>query len=126
MQPLRIGVVGCGAISGAYLDMAKTFPAVQIAACADLDQARAQAKAKEFGIPKVSSVQDVLNDPAIDLILNLTVPKAHAPIAVAALNAGKHTYSEKPLAITRDEGRQILDLARARGLYVGCAPDTFM
>src|SRR4051812_37694398 len=126
MSPVRIGVIGCGTISGAYLGMAKNFPVVEIAACADLDVARAKAKAKEFRVPRAGSVEDVINDPAIDLILNLTVPKAHAPIALAALRAGKHTYCEKPLGVSREEGRQVIELARERNLLVGSAPDTFM
>jgi predicted dehydrogenase len=124
--PVRIGVVGCGAISGAYLGMAKNFSVVEIAAVADLDPDRARAKAREFGVPRAVSVDDLLRDPSIELVLNLTVPKAHASVALAALEAGKHTYAEKPLGIDRDEGQRVIDLAKARGLRVGCAPDTFM
>jgi predicted dehydrogenase len=126
MRKVRIGVIGCGAISGAYLGMAKNFPVVEVAACADIDIDRAKTKAKEFGVPKACSVDDLLNDPSIELVLNLTVPKAHVPIALAALQAGKHTYAEKPLGIDREEGRKVIDLAKSRGLKVGCAPDTFM
>ena len=118
MEPLRVGVVGCGAISGAYLDMARHFPNVRIVAAADLHRAAADAKAKEFGVPRVCTVDELLADPSVELILNLTVPKAHAPIALAALNAGKHTYSEKPLGISRDEGKQILAAAAGRGLPI--------
>ncbi|HSI37226.1 MAG TPA: Gfo/Idh/MocA family oxidoreductase [Tepidisphaeraceae bacterium] len=126
MTPVRIGVIGCGAISGAYLGMAARFLAVQVVACADLDLDRARAKAAEYHIPKACSVDELLADPAIEIVLNLTIPKAHAPVALAALRAGKHTYCEKPLGITRDEGRQVIDLARSKNLLVGCAPDTFM
>jgi predicted dehydrogenase len=126
MQKVRIGVIGCGAISGAYLGMAKNFPVVEIIACADLDVARARARAKEYRIARACSVDELLADPSIELVLNLTVPKAHVPIALAALQAGKHTYAEKPLGIDREEGRRVIDLAKAKGLKVGCAPDTFM
>jgi len=121
-----MGVIGTGAISGQYLGMAKNFPVVEVAACADLDVERAKAKAKEFGVPKAYTVEQLLRDPSIELVLNLTVPKAHAPIALAALEAGKHTYAEKPLGIDREEGRRVLELAERKGLKVGCAPDTFM
>jgi predicted dehydrogenase len=126
MRRVRIGVIGCGAISGAYLGMAKHFPVVEVAACADLDMERARAKAREFGVPKVCSVDELLKDPSIELVLNLTVPKAHVPVSLAALEAGKHTYAEKPLGIDRPEGRKVIELAKSRGLRVGCAPDTFM
>lgn len=123
---VRIGVVGCGRISGAYFGMAKNFPLVDLAACADLDLDAAIAQAHTYGIPKACSVDELLADPSIELVVNLTIPKAHAPISLQALRSGKHLYSEKPLAITREEGTQLLDLARTTGLKVGCAPDTFM
>jgi predicted dehydrogenase len=126
MRNVRIGVIGCGAISGAYFGMAKNFPVVEIAACADIDLDRARMKAKEFGVPKASSVDELLKDPSIELVLNLTVPKAHAAVALAALEAGKHTYAEKPLGIDREEGRKVIELAKHKGLKAGCAPDTFM
>jgi predicted dehydrogenase len=125
-EPIRVGLVGCGAISGAYLSAAPSFPVMKIVACADLVREAAERKASEFGVPRVCSVDELLADPAVDVVLNLTVPRSHAEIATRALEAGKHTYSEKPLAITREEGRRILDLAAARGLRVGCAPDTFL
>ena len=125
-EVVRVGVVGCGAISGAYLGMAKNFPAVVIAAVADLDANRAKAAAETFGIPRVLGVDQLLADPDIEVVLNLTVPKAHVPIALAALEAGKHTYCEKPLGIDREDGRRVIDLAAAKNLRVGCAPDTFM
>jgi predicted dehydrogenase len=126
MQPVKTGIIGCGAISGAYLSMAKTFPIVQITTCADIDLTRAKSKAKEFQIPKATTVEALLNDPEIELILNLTIPKAHAHVSLAALNAGKHIYSEKPLAITREEGQQLITLAQQKNRKLGCAPDTFM
>lgn len=125
-HPVKTGIIGCGAISGAYLGMAKNFPIVQIQACADIDPARAKSKAKEFQIQKACTVDQLLNDPEIELVLNLTIPKAHFPVSRDILSAGKHVYSEKPLAITREEGQQLLNLARQKNLKIGCAPDTFM
>jgi predicted dehydrogenase len=126
VEPVRMGVIGCGAISGAYLGMAKNFPIVQVAACADLDMDRARAQAQQFEVPKVSTVDELLRDDSIELVLNLTVPKAHAAVALRAIEAGKLTYAEKPLCINREEGRQVLEAAKRRGVKVGCAPDTFM
>ncbi|HTE18421.1 MAG TPA: Gfo/Idh/MocA family oxidoreductase [Armatimonadota bacterium] len=125
-ERVRVGVVGCGAISAAYLKMAPQLPILEMAACADLDMEKARARAAEFGIPKACTVDELIADESIEIILNLTVPKAHAPVALQALAAGKHTYAEKPLAVTREEGRQVLETARSRGMRVGCAPDTFL
>jgi predicted dehydrogenase len=126
MNKVRVGVVGCGAISGAYLGMAKNMPVVDIVACADLVREAAEKKAAEFNIARVCSVDDIFADPSIEIVLNLTVPKAHAPIALRALEAGKHTYAEKPFGIDRAEGKRVLELARRKKLLVGGAPDTFM
>ena len=125
-EKVKVGVMGSGNISGAYLKMARTFPILEIVACADLIMERAEAKAAEFDVPKACTVEELLGDPGIDIVLNLTIPKAHAEVAMAALQAGKSVYNEKPLAVTREEGRGILELAKAKGLRVGCAPDTFM
>src|SRR5262249_44348885 len=123
-EKVRVGVIGTGAISGAYLGMAKNFPMVEIAACSDMDLNVARQKAEEYQIPKVCTVAELLKDKSIEIILNLTIPKAHVPIALQALDAGKHTYAEKPLAIDREEGRTLLDAAAKKKLRVGCAPDT--
>lgn len=126
MEKVRIGVIGCGKIAGAYLGMAKNFPQVEIAACADLNRASAEKAATEFAVPKVCSVEELLADPSIQIVLNLTVPKAHVPVSLAAIEAGKHTYLEKPLGINRDDGLKLMAAAKARNLRIGCAPDTFM
>jgi predicted dehydrogenase len=125
-EPVRIGLVGCGAISGAYLSAAAGFPIMRVVACADVVREAAERRGAEFGVPRVFSVDELLSSDEIDIVLNLTVPKAHADVALRALATGKHTYSEKPLGITRDEGRTILEAAAARGLRVGCAPDTVL
>ena len=123
---VRVGVIGTGAISGAYLGMAKNFPIVEIAACADVNLDAAKKKAEEFQIPRACTVDELLADASIEIVLNLTVPKAHVPIATRAIEAGKHTYAEKPLGIDRDEAAKMLAAAQQKKLRVGCAPDTFM
>lgn len=125
-EPVKIGVIGCGNISGIYFQNMRTFENLEVAACADLDLARARARADEYGVPRACAPAELLADPAIELVVNLTVPGAHAEVALAALDAGKAVYSEKPLAISREDGRRILDMASARGLRVGGAPDTFL
>ena len=105
MNQTKIGIIGCGNISGAYFKAGQTFKNLEIAACADLDPARAKAKAEEFKIAKGCTVKELLADPEIDIVVNLTIPKAHAEVALAALAAGKHVYGEKPLAVTRKDGQ---------------------
>jgi len=127
MNKIKIGIVGCGNISGIYLEnCSRMFDILEAAACTDLILDKARDKAQEFGVPKVYQLDDLLADPDIDVVLNLTVPKAHADICIRALEAGKSVYVEKPLAITREDGRKVLDTAKAKGLLVGSAPDTFL
>ncbi|HEX7010416.1 MAG TPA: Gfo/Idh/MocA family oxidoreductase [Phycisphaeraceae bacterium] len=127
MQPIRVGVIGCGAISDQYFRFASQYPILKVAACADLDAQRALSQAAKYGVPCVcTSVDELLADESVELVVNLTTPDAHAPIALRAIEAGKHVYNEKPLAITPAEGRALLEAARARGVHVGCAPDTFL
>ncbi len=123
---MKVGLIGCGNISSVYLRVSQRFPEIEIVAVADAIPERAKARAEEFGIPKVYSVEAMLADPEIEVILNLTVPQAHAPLNRQALEAGKHVYCEKPLATNRTEARAVLELAKAKGLRVGCAPDTFL
>jgi predicted dehydrogenase len=123
---INVGLIGCGNISGIYLKNCKAFEILNMVACADLDLARAEAKADEHGVPRACTTEALLADPEIQLVINLTVPSVHAAISRAAIRAGKHVYSEKPLATTREVGQQILAEARARGVRVGCAPDTFL
>ena len=122
----KIGLIGCGAISGIYFKKLKEFEHVEVSACADINREASKARGKEFGIPKICSVRKLLADPEIEIVLNLTVPKAHAKVAFAALRAGKSVYNEKPLAVKRSDGRRMLELAAAKNLRVGCAPDTFL
>ncbi len=125
-EKTRIGIVGCGAISAAYLKIAKTFPILEVAACADMLPERAKARAEEFGVPKACTVDELLRDPEIQIIVNLTIPRAHAEVGLAALEAGKAVYNEKPLAVWREDGRKMVDLAKKKGLRLGAAPDTFL
>jgi predicted dehydrogenase len=122
---LRVGIIGCGNISGIYLKNCRTLPGLRLVACADVMQERAEAKAQEHGIEAVP-VDALMESPEIDLLINLTIPAAHAMVNQAALVAGKHVYTEKPLAITREDGMATVALASGKGLRVGSAPDTFL
>ncbi|MBA3943298.1 MAG: Gfo/Idh/MocA family oxidoreductase [Herpetosiphonaceae bacterium] len=124
--PVNVGVIGCGNISSIYLTNCPTWEILNVVACADVVQERAAAQAAKYHVPKVYSVDELLADPAINIVLNLTIPKAHGEIALRALEAGKSVYNEKPLALTREEGQHMLQQARSNGLRVGCAPDTFL
>lgn len=126
MGAVRAGIVGCGNISGAYLRYSRMFDIVDIVACSDLDIERAKAKAAEYGVPRVLPLDQLFDDPSIELVINLTIPAAHTEVNLQALSKGKHVYVEKPLAITREDGRQVLKTADDNGLLVGCAPDTVL
>jgi len=123
---MNVGIIGCGTISSIYLQAPAKFALLRIVACADLIPEVAQAKARQYGVPKVALVEELLSDPEIDLVLNLTVPAAHTEIGLAALAAGKAVYSEKPLGINREQGKALLEAGRARQRMIGCAPDTFL
>lgn len=124
-EKYKIGLIGCGNISDVYIENCARFPILEAVACADLVFEKAEAKARQHGLQARTAVQ-LMDDPEIQIILDLTVPAAHADVNLAALSAGKHVYSEKPLAITRQAGQETLALADMRGLRVGCAPDTFL
>ena len=125
-EAVKIGIVGCGAISGAYLRFAPSFPILDIVALADIDPAKAEARATEFGVERVCSVDELIADDAIEIVLNLTVPKAHVPVGLQAIEQGKHHFSEKPFGVNREEGLQLLDAAAQADVRLGCAPDTFL
>jgi len=125
MRAVGVGVIGCGNISPAYLKAARTFPILNVVALSDMNPAAAQARAAEFGLP-ARSVSDLLRDPSVEIVLNLTVPRAHADVSLAAIAAGKHVYCEKPLGVALAEGRRVIEAAAAKGARVGCAPDTFL
>lgn len=122
---LKIGLIGCGNISSAYSKGLKLFPSVELTTVADIDFPRAEAKAKEFGV-RASTVENLLADSGVDLVINLTIPKVHAAVNRSILEAGKHAYTEKPFAVDLADGKTVIDLAQAKKLRVGCAPDTFL
>jgi predicted dehydrogenase len=125
MRKLGIGVVGCGNISMTYMRNASLFPGVELRACADLSEDLARRRAEEYGI-RALPLDDLLKAEDIDLVLNLTVPNAHFAVSHAALTAGKHVFTEKPLAVTAADGRKLVEEAASRGLGIGSAPDTFL
>lgn len=122
---MNVGIVGCGNIFSAYIKGCAMFRALKVVACADMNREVANAKAAEFGL-KAMAVDELLASPDVDVVVNLTVPKAHADISRRALMAGKHVHSEKPLGISLEEGRELAGLARQKKLRLGCAPDTFL
>ncbi|QDA36372.1 Gfo/Idh/MocA family oxidoreductase (plasmid) [Paracoccus liaowanqingii] len=125
MTPLGLGIIGCGVISDIYLQNAALFPQLALRAVADLRREAAEAKAQAHGIDALTPEALLARDD-IDVVLNLTVPAAHLQVGLAALRAGKHVYSEKPLAVSLADGRRLADMAAERGLRLGCAPDTFL
>lgn len=125
-EPLKVGVVGVGTISKAYLDTLDRLSGVQIVAAADLDIDRAKAVAENHKGVRPMLPDELYADSEVEAVLNLTIPAAHASVGVAALAAGKHVYGEKPLAVTRQEARPVLEAATQAGLRVGCAPDTVL
>ena len=126
MEPVRVGVVGTGNISGIYLENSHKFREYEVVAVADILQDRAQEQATKYDIPRALSVDELIADPDVELVLNLTIPTAHAGIAIRSLEAGKVAYGEKPFATNREDGQRILDAAATAGRAVGCAPDTFL
>jgi predicted dehydrogenase len=126
MAPFGIGVVGCGNISNQYLKNLSAFPDVRVLIVADLDASRAKAQAAAYDVPAWGAPGDALAHPGVELIVNLTVPAAHAEVSGAAVAAGRHVWSEKPLTLDVAAGRALLAAAAAAGVRVGCAPDTVL
>ncbi len=124
---MKIGVVGCGNISDIYLkNLTQVFSNTQVVGVCDQVEEKAHQKARKYDIPQVMTLDQMLSNPKIDVVLNITVPKAHYEINRLALEAGKHIYCEKPLCITNAEAKEIMDLAAEKKLQVGCAPDTIL
>jgi predicted dehydrogenase len=121
-----VGVIGAGVISNTYLENLASFADTEVLAIGDLYPEAAQARAAEHGIPAAGDVATVLEHPDVELVVNLTVPVAHAEVAGQAVAAGKHVWNEKPLSLDRASGQAVLAAAEAAGLRVGCAPDTFL
>ncbi len=122
---MKIGVIGCGNISPLYLRAREYLPSLEFAFCSDLDMGSARARAEEFGLEALP-IDKLLAHPEVEVIVNLTVPQAHAAVSRSILEAGKHVYSEKPLATSLEDAHALLDFADARGLRVACAPSTFL
>ncbi|MBS4198645.1 Gfo/Idh/MocA family oxidoreductase [Bacillus sp. FJAT-49732] len=128
MRKVKVGVIGCGMISAIYLkNCTQVFNNVlDVVAVADLVPELAAKRAEEFNVPTSCSVEELLANPEVEIVLNLTAPVAHASVNLQALNAGKHVYTEKPFALNREDADEVLNLAESKGLLVGCAPDTFL
>jgi predicted dehydrogenase len=124
-RPARVAIIGSGNVTHFYLTGAALFPSIELAACADLDPVRADALSAAGGFP-ARAVDDILADPSIEIALVLTPPAAHVPVSLAAIAAGKHVYTEKPLATSREDARRVLAAAAAADLRLGAAPDTFL
>lgn len=125
MDKVKVGIIGAGNISGIYLENGNRFDTMEVVAIADIDLQKAKERAEQFKL-KAYSVEELLADKEIEMVINLTIPQAHASINLAALNAGKHVYVEKPFSVTCDEAVEVLKVAQEKGLYVGSAPDTFL
>lgn len=124
--PVGVGLIGAGVISKTYLDNLTSFGDTEVLAIGDLFPEAARTRADEYGVGVAGGVAEVLDHPDVELVINLTVPVAHAEVAGAAVAAGKHVWNEKPLSLDRASGQALLDAAGAAGLRVGCAPDTFL
>ncbi|MDJ1130983.1 Gfo/Idh/MocA family protein [Streptomyces iconiensis] len=124
--PARVGIIGTGNIFDRYVNGMARFPRLRIAGCADLDHSRAVKAAADHGIAAYDSVEALLSDPDVDIVVNITPPVAHAAVSAQAIRAGKHVYVEKPVAATVAEAAPLTGLAREHGVLFGSAPDTFL
>jgi len=126
-KKIKVGIVGCGVISEIYMqNLTNRFKNVEIIATTDLIRERAEKRAEQFNVPKVYDVEDFYKDPEIEIVVNLTTPQSHTEVDLLALNAGKHVYSEKPFALNKADGQKVIELAKSKGLLVGCAAETFL
>lgn len=124
--PVGVGIIGAGVISNQYLDNLVQFPDVTVLFIADLDLARAAAQAEKYGVPASGTVDELLAQDDIEIVINLTIPAVHVEVGLRILDAGKHIWSEKPFSLDRESGRRLLDAAAAKGLRVATAPDTVL
>ncbi|MDQ0558589.1 putative dehydrogenase [Rhizobium mesoamericanum] len=124
-KELGVGIIGCGNISTTYFSLAPLFKGLKVLACADINVQAAKARAEEYSV-KAQTIDELLANDEIDVIVNLTIPDAHFPVSKAILEAGKHVYSEKPLVLTLEQGEELRRIAKEKNLSVGCAPDTFL
>lgn len=124
-RELGVGIIGCGNISTTYFTLAPLFRGLNVVACADINMSAAQLRAEEYGV-KAQTIDELLANDEVDIVVNLTIPDAHYPVSKRILEAGKHVYSEKPLVLSLEQGEDLRAIAKAKGLSVGCAPDTFL
>ena len=124
-RELGVGIIGCGNISTTYFTLAPLFRGLKVVACADINMSAAQLRAEEYGV-KAQTIDELLANDEVDIVVNLTIPDAHYPVSKRILEAGKHVYSEKPLVLSLEQGEDLRASAKAKGLSVGCAPDTFL
>ncbi|WIE56960.1 Gfo/Idh/MocA family protein [Curtobacterium flaccumfaciens pv. flaccumfaciens] len=124
--PVGVGVIGAGVISDQYLSNLTVFPDVTVRFIADIDLPRAAAQAEKWGVPGSGTVEELLSDDDIEIVVNLTIPAAHVEVALQALAAGKHVWGEKPYALDRASAAELRDAAAAAGKTVSVAPDTFL
>ncbi|EHS53234.1 oxidoreductase domain protein [Rhizobium sp. PDO1-076] len=124
-RELGVGIIGCGNISTTYFSLAPLFRGLRVLACSDLNMNAAELRADEYGV-KAQTLDELLANDELDIIVNLTIPDAHYSVSKRILEAGKHVYSEKPLVLTLEQGEDLRRIARDKGLSVGCAPDTFL
>lgn len=120
-----VGIIGAGNISSQYLKAMRDFEVLEVKGLADMKPEVAEKRATEFGVTAMT-VEALLADPGIEIVVNLTIPRAHVEVGLKAIAAGKHVYGEKPLGVNFAEGKRLVDAARAKGLRVGSAPDTFL
>jgi predicted dehydrogenase len=125
-EPVGVGVIGAGTISDTYLENLTTFADTEVLALGDIIPEAAKEKAAKYEVAAAGDVATVLDHPDVEIVVNLTIPAVHAEVATQAIEAGKHVWNEKPLALDRVSGRSLLRDAEAVGLLVGCAPDTFL
>ena len=126
MTPLGLGIVGTGNIAGGYAKDIATHPETRLVAATDADPQRATEFAATYGCRAHASMDDLLADDAVDVVVNLTVHQAHYEVTKRALEAGRHVYTEKPMALRAADARELVDLAASRGLRLGCSPSTFL
>lgn len=124
-KELGVGIIGCGNISTTYFSLSPLFKGLKVLACADINMQAAEARAEEYGV-KAQTIEELLKNDEIDVVVNLTIPDAHFPVSKSILEAGKHVYSEKPLVLTLEQGEELRRIAKEKNLSVGCAPDTFL
>ncbi|MDE0189076.1 MAG: Gfo/Idh/MocA family oxidoreductase, partial [bacterium] len=126
-RKVGVGVVGCGHVSLQYLEGFQAMSSLEVVGCFDVDRTQAETRAAEFDIPRIyRHLEELLADPAVEIVLNITPPLVHFEVSETALEAGKHVFSEKPLAPTREQGQHLLHLAAANQVRLACAPDTFL